>query len=120
MVRLTIHSDLRHKLVKKSLLIIMLCFLPFRLNASRAEMIDCSDSRQDYARTISQLGQSGNEFSKPLLNGTQEKPILVLFRTRKGTPSFGEYKPEVLVSGPHGCFTAAYQNRSEAVAAINY
>lgn len=87
-------------------------------SVSRAELIDHRDSRRDYARSIASLqpisdGDSGASSQRRGLSYT-----LVLFRTGGKIPDFGSLEPDILVAGPHGCFTAAYIDQEKALAAI--
>ena len=106
----------------KAILILSVFFLLIPV-FSRAEVIDNRDNRQAYARSVSQLGiPDGNADSSgaPLRKRGQPSATLVLFRTLEGTPDLGEYEPDKLVLGPHGCFTAAYRDENSALAAIEY
>ena len=106
----------------KIILIMSVFFLliPF---FSQAEVIDNRDSRQEYARSVSQLGvleKSTDSSDSRFKKGRQSSMTLVLFRTLEGTPDLHEYEPDILVLGPHGCFTAAYEDEDSAMAAIEY
>lgn len=106
----------------KVILIMSVFFLLFPV-FSQAEVIDNRDSRQEYARSVSQLGVSENSTDSSgsqLRKRRQSSMTLVLFRTLKGIPNLGEYEPEILVMGPHDCFTAAYKDEDSALVAIEY
>lgn len=113
-------SDMEMYFKKILMLSVALLFVTI---ISRAEVIDNRDSRQEYARSVSQLGTLGNSVdpsSPRLRKGAQPSRTLVLFRTLEGTPEFGAYEPDILILGPQGCFTAAYKDEETALAAIEY
>ena len=96
--------------------------LLFLSGVSYAETIDNSNSRTDYARSVSLLNQQQKNTKSPRSAEKSEQPVytLVLFRTKKGIPDFDIYEPDILIMGPHGCFTAAYLDQEKAVLAIEH
>ncbi len=87
-----------------------------------AETEDCSGSRRDYAKALSELNQSSAVFQTRRRGTERAETVytLVLFRVRTAAPEWGEHSPEILLAGPHGCFTAAYADQLRAEQAVQY
>ena len=98
-------------------LILMLCTA-----TALSETEDCSDSRRDYAKALSELNKSSAVFQSRRRGSEEAAPVytLVLFRTREGVREWGEHMPDILIAGPHGCYTAAYQDPLRAEQAMSY
>ena len=104
-------------------MILLIILLLLCVSVSYADYIDNSNSRIEYAQSISALSQEPDSTVSPhVFSKKRGKPnyILVLFKTSGERPDFGEYEPEVLIAGPHNCFTAAYRDEEAAQAAIKY
>lgn len=110
---------MRFRRIISCLLCLMLAFM--LAGSAAAETIDCSSSRHDYARAISQLNQQ----SVLMNGGTNLRKrgtlyTLVLFRTQHEVDDWGELQPDVLAAGPHNCYTAAYKDPDMARMAVEF
>ncbi len=94
------------------------------IGASVSETIDYSSSRHDYAQAISELNQKSILMNQPTqLRGqpkTEPPYTLVLFRTKTEITDWGDLAPDILVAGPHDCYTAAYRNQEAADQAVAF
>lgn len=107
---------------RKMIMIVTLIILLISVIAT-AEVIDNRDNRQAYARSVSQLGMSGDHTGSSdlrLRKSSSASPTIVIFRILEGIPDLGQYTPDTLIMGPHGCFTAAYSDEKTAQEAIEY
>ena len=105
----------------------LFCLMLIIIHAASADMLDCSSNRHDYAQAISELNQQSILTNKPekfsFFRGKQgvDNPYtLVLFRTKSEITNWGELQPDILVAGPHGCYTAAYRNQETATQAVAF
>lgn len=106
----------------KHFIICLFCFLAIQC-VSYAEMIDHTSNRHAYAQVVSELNRNSVLSSaKRLRVAKQTDPVytLILFRTLEPVRDWAEHQPEVLVAGPHGCYTAAYNSQEDAVRAVEY
>lgn len=97
---------------------VLLIFL-MGISCAEAEYLDHQNSRQAYAQAIAALNPNTESFQD---KSDEEIPAytLVIFRISKGEIVFDEYEPDVLVAGPHGCYTAAYLDAERADQAVAY